>query len=184
MSNKEKNIIIIVLSLIVSLFLWNWGYKTGQRSVTVDCDTIRVVDTVQIRDTFPWYVERLDTIIYRDTIKITDTVEVLKDYTAIHYYETTWNDSSIFVSNNIAISENKILDQVFKYKITKEPIVIKNTYFNKYLYLTGTASAIPGYSSLGVSFASERSLIGIEYSPFGNVLSVTGGFRVAKFTSR
>ncbi len=182
MTNKEKNIIISILFGIVLIFAFQLGYRTYPKWNTpiVDCDTIWGVDTIMIRDTFPYYVERLDTIIFRDTIRITDTIKVLKDYTAIHYYQTEWNDTNLFVSNNIAISENKILDQVFNYKIKWEPVVNVNYSYTKYLYLSGTINTIPKYSSVGLFYASQKGLIGLGYSPFSGSVSLTGGFKIAK----
>jgi len=189
-SDKEKNTIIGILITIVIVFSFLFGYNTYPKWNTPDVvnDTIWRVDTVEhtIVDTFPWFVTKRDTIIYRDTIfKDIDTAKILEQFYAIHYYERQWRDTNLFVTINDAISENRLIDQTLKYEITRPQSIInvtENKYsYSRYLYFGGSITLPDAkYSNVGVYGAFSRTFFGVSYIPYQKGVMLTGGYRFLK----
>ncbi len=183
MSNKTQNTIIGVLITIVILFSFLIGYNTYPKwntPITVN-DTIFKVDTVEhtIVDTFPWFVVKRDTIIYRDTItREVDTAVILREYFATHYYSRTWQDSSVIITVDDAVSENKLIDQVLKYEITRPQSIVNvsqvNYSYSRYLY-AGIRADYKG-AGFGLFYADRRALYGLGYNPFNRNIEL--GFQV------
>jgi len=187
---STKNWIIAILILVVLTGVFWLGYSRYPvcHPVTVTHDTIIKVDTVEHRiiDSFPYYVIRTDSIVYRDTVfRDVDTAEILKDYYAIHYYNREWKDSLLTVSLEDAITENKPLSNTFKYQILRPQEIIINTTsvtnYTKYLYIAGTFSVPDAkYSSVGVFGALPATFVGLSYVPFKKGVNVSMGFKIAK----
>jgi hypothetical protein len=188
MKNKTKNWIIAVLIGVVLIGIFFWGYGTGKRNnlpIVVN-DTIWRVDTVEHRivDTFPWYIVKRDSVIYRDTVfKDVDTSEILKDYFAIHYHSRTWEDSLLLVKSEDAITENYILDHQFTYKI-KRPQSIVNVVDNKISYSSYIYAGVTGSKNslfVGGFYADRRLIFGLGYDPFNKAASASFGLKIASF---
>ena len=92
-------------------------------------DTVYVKDTTvhYIRDTIPYYIVRLDTIIHYDTIPMdVDTAEILRDYFAMKSFTRTWTDSLLTVTLKDVVSRNSFVDNTFSYTILRPQQVINN----------------------------------------------------------
>jgi hypothetical protein len=189
-TTKDKNIIISILLAIVILFAFILGYGSGKRNnIPVEVhDTIWTFDTVEhhIIDTFPFFIVKRDTIVFRDTIPADiDTSEIIKQYLAIHYYSREWRDSSVIITVDDAVSENRLIDQSLKYEITRPQSivnVVNNNYsYSRYLYLGGSITLPDAkYSNIGVYGAFSRTFFGVSYMPYQKGLMLTGGYRVLK----
>ena len=68
-------------------------HKKRFKCPEITTNTIIIHDTLihEIVDSFPYYVQNWDTIIYTDTIiQPVDTAEILRDYFALHVYNRHW----------------------------------------------------------------------------------------------
>lgn len=188
MTDKQSNTIIAVLIVTVILFSFWIGYNTYPKwnePVTVN-DTVWTVDTVEhhIIDTFPYYIVKRDTIVFRDTVPAdVDTAFILRNYFATHYYSRVWQDSSVVITIDDAISENRLIDQALKYEITRPQSivnVVNNNYsYSRYLY-AGVRADYKG-AAISLYYADKRGLYGLGYNPFIKSIELTGGLRIAKF---
>lgn len=188
MTSKEKNTIISVLFALVLIFVFVIGYNSGKRqnAPVVVNDTIWNIDTIvhHVKDTFPWYVVKRDTVIFRDTVfKDVDTGAIVKDYLSIRYITQIWEDSLLFATNEIALTENNLLDSKFNYRIKRGSSVVyvtENKYsYSKYLYV-GLQSDFK-YGSISLFYGDRRALYGLGYNPFENRLSITGAVKIGQF---
>lgn len=130
---------LAISALVLSLGIFSgWKlHKTLRPCPVITHDTTYVVDTVEfhIRDTVPFYVQRLDTILYHDTIpRVVDTAAILKDHFALHVYDRNWNDTNLIVSIRDTITQNKYLHNDFTYKILRPQEIIINKEDNSITY--------------------------------------------------
>jgi hypothetical protein len=192
MTSQTKNWIIGILILIVLtgvFFLGYSRYPIWKPCPTTTSDTIYKIDTIihYIPDSIPFYITKIDSVIYHDTVfKDVDTAAILKDYYAWHYYTRNWDDTLLSVTLKDVISENKVIDHEFTYKIVRPQVVVNNvtniTNYLKYLYLGGGITLPDSkYSNFGVYGAFPRTLIGLGYIPFSPGVNITLGFKIAKF---
>jgi hypothetical protein len=187
MTNKQLTAFLSVLIGLLLIFSFYIGYNSGKKNnepISVH-DTIWNIDTIThvVRDTFPWYIVKRDSIVYRDTVfKDVDTSEILKNYFAIKYLTQVWEDSLLLANQELAITENSILDSRFTYKIKRPQytIIEGNTYnYSRYLYL-GLQSDLK-YASVSLFWADRRMLVGAGYNPFEKRVSLTGAFKIGQF---
>jgi len=157
---KTANYIVVGLVLLALLGCGYFGYTIYPRlnkCPDIASDTIVIRDTVPhtIPDTIPYYIVKYDSIVYRDTIfKDVDTAAILKDHFAIHYYERSWQDSSLSVLLKDVISQNQPISNEFTYKILRPQTVIHNEY-SSYSYSR--------YVTAGLNFLlNDLSYTGIE----------------------
>lgn len=188
MSDKEKNTIIGILITIVIIFSFTVGYQTYPKWNTPDVvnDTIWKVDTVEhtIVDTFPWFVTKRDTVIYRDTVPADiDTSAIIKEYLSVRYYTRQWQDSSVIITVDDAVSENRLIDQSLRYEITRPQSIInvtENKYsYSRYLY-AGLQTDMKT-ASVSLFYADKRALYGLGYDPFNKRINLTTGIKIGKF---
>jgi hypothetical protein len=191
-TSRDKNIIILVLSVIVLAGFFFFGYSMYPRwnpKPEVVTDTIIKVDTVEytIRDTVPWYVVLKDTIFLRDTIpKIVDTAAILRDYYALHSYYRVWEDSLLRVELNDVISENKSVDSWFMYEILRAQTIINKSEisysYTRYLYAGLTLPFMDAkYTDLHLLYAFSKGYIGAGYMAYLRSPTVSIGVTIAKF---
>jgi hypothetical protein len=191
-TGRDKNIIILVLSVIILVGFFFFGYSMYPRwnpKPVVVTNTIIKVDTFEytIRDTIPWYVVRKDTIFLRDTIpKIIDTAAILNKYYAFHNYYRVWEDSLLRVELNDVISENKSVDNLFRYKILMAQTVINKTEisysYSRYLYVGLTVPVMDArYAEFKILYAFPKGFAGVGYNPHIRSPTLSGGIRIAKF---
>jgi hypothetical protein len=191
-TNKGNTWITAVVVLILTAAIFCFGYTMrgvwNPAPVPVH-DTIYVIDTIEhhITTHYPYYIEKIDTFIIRDTItEVVDTAKILSLYYAFHVYSRAWEDSLLKVTLRDTISENRYFGSDFNYKILRPQEIIQNTTINynysKYLYLGGSVT-LPNaeWSSLAVYFAFKRGLAGVGYIPYQRGISVTGAIRIGKF---
>jgi len=181
---------IVVLILFAAIFYFGYVMRGVWNPLSVPIhDTIIKVDTIthHITSHYPYYIIKTDTIIIRDTLPaIIDTAAILRNYYAWHNYTRTWQDSLLSVSLTDVISENKVFDSDFSYKILRPQEIVNNTNisytYTKYLYIGGNIT-IPDakWSSLAVFFGSNKLLYGIGYIPYQKGVSGTIAFKVASF---
>ena len=203
---KNWWVLIVIIFLLTGAF---WlGFKTHARfyPCLVDRDTVRLYDTVEhkVPDTIPFYYARIDSVKYRDkhwmdsVIKANkvDTAAILADYYAIHYYGRDWydidtvkNDTLIHIRLDDAITENMAIDNNFSYRWYRPTQIINNSVTNvsysSYLY-AGLSVPLNDYkfAAGSVYFASDRLLLGVGYIPYYKSLSVTAGFKLARFKKK
>ena len=190
MTSKDKNIIISILIGIVIVFSFIVGYNTFPKwnEVTPIHDTIWNIDTIEhhIVDTFPFFIVKRDTVVYRDTVPAEiDTSEIIKEYLSVRYYEREWRDTNIIVTINDAISENRLIDQSLKYEILRPQFIthsVVNSYsYSRYLYFGGSITLPDAkYSNVGVYGAFSRAIFGVSYMPYQKGVMLTGGYRILK----
>jgi hypothetical protein len=136
---------------------------------------------------YPFYIERIDTIIIRDTLPaIIDTAAILQKYFAYYTYSRSWNDSLLSVSLTDVITENKVMDSQFSYRILRPQEIINNTNisysYSKYIYLGLQSNLFDlRYSSFSGFVAFPRLLVGGGYILYQKAPSLTIAWKVAKF---
>jgi hypothetical protein len=117
-----KSVVITLLIAVLIFFIFDKSKYIGQDSVIVTTtDTIYSKDTiVKIKKgkDIPFEIYR----VLEDSIFIHDTIQVLSDYYATRVYkDTITQDSSKFYIQD-SISQNKILNRLFKAEITYKTI--------------------------------------------------------------
>ena len=181
---------------LLGLAFWG-GWKSHSKfrpCPEVQRDTIRIYDTIihRIPDTIPYYIVKKDTVIINHNIPAeVDTNAILADFYNFHYYSRDWydinqSDTLIHIRLEDVISQNMPLDNNFSYRYYVPQTIINNSVTNVSYssYLYGFVNLpIPDtkFASLGLSYASGRGLIGIGYMPFNKGVTVTGGFKIARF---
>ena len=197
MTPAGKNWLIagLVLIVLTGVFFAGWFAfaKTHPPPVFTSSHTV-VYDTASkhIYHIYPWYVEKLVSVKYRDQAWI-DSIKNANQldsagikYYASYQYERTISDTSLTVKWTDVISQNKAMPmEGFTYNWNKPLTVIENvlneTNYNKYLYVGGS---IPLYdakmANLGFFYAFKGGLAGIGYSPYKNGVTITGGFTLFK----
>jgi hypothetical protein len=188
----QKYIYGILAFLCVLLIVFMKGCSYGRdhkKCPEVITNTIVVHDTVthEIVSTYPHYINHTDTIIYVDTVlQKVDTLKILADYFSLHVSDNRWSDSLLTVDLKTYISENKLKNSVFKYKITRPQTLITNLvdnsiHYNKYLYAGGSIPVKDiRYAAFSGFYAFSRGLIGLGYNPYLKSVNVTGAIKIAK----
>jgi hypothetical protein len=196
MNNITKYLIGVAIALIIAFTLFFSGCQYGKTRVkcpVITHDTTYVWDTVEhhIIDHVPYYVTKWDTIIFRDTIpqKI-DTLEILHDYYAIHIYDRVWKDSLLQVNLKDFISENKLLNNDFNYKILRPQSVIINTVDNSILYNRyftiglGVPIKDVNYINIEATYQWNKAYLGVQYMPKINSFGIRGGAVLFKIKTK
>lgn len=204
---NKQNIISTGLILLLLLLAFFGGYKyypLRNPCTQIAPDTIRIYDTMphNIPDTVPFYTERVDSIKYRDkhwmdsviAANQVDTMQILSDYFAIHYYtrnwydiDTTLNDTLMAITLEDAISQNVYLGNDFSYKYFKPTTIINNVddnrvTYSRYLYAGLTVPVTkPEYMSIDLLAAGQKCYLGVGYSPGMRSLSLKGGVKLFQF---
>jgi hypothetical protein len=156
---KTANYIVVGLVIIALLGCGYVGYTMYPRlnkCPDIASDTVVITDTVSyyIPDTIPYYLAGKDSIVYDTLFRDVDTAAILKDYFAMHYYERSWQDSSLSVLIKDVISQNQPISNVFTYKILRPQTVIHNEY---------TDYAYGRYITAGMNFLlKDLDYTGIE----------------------
>ena len=185
----------ILLGFVLALFLIAgvWGgyklYPSLHPCNDTAPDTVFVFDTIDhhIPDTIPWYVVKLDTVIYRDTVfKDVDTAAILRDYYAPHYYERSWTDSLISVDLKDVIAENRSIDNIFTYKLIKPQQIIVNeppVIYSRYLTV-GAGMPFKSIKDMNLNidlvYVMPKWYIGIGYNSELNCPTIKGGATILK----
>ena len=192
-----KNYVTILLFAVLLILAFRGGWKTYPKlrpCPEVKRDTIVIYDTIThfIRDTIPWYIIKKDTVIVNHNIPVMiDTGAILADFYNLHYYTRDWydiieNDTLIHIKLEDVISQNMPLDNNFSYRYYRPTQIINNsvTTVNYQSCLYGILNLPVNdlkYASVGMSYASGRGLIGVGYIPYYKTLSLTAGFKIARF---
>jgi hypothetical protein len=181
----------ITLLILAGLFFAGYRYY----SIRNPCpgpvtETVYIHDTVihRIVDTVPYYIVRRDSVIrWREVPADVDTMQILDDFYACHYYTRTWEDSLLRATSEDVIAENQFVDNRFTYQILRPQTVINNTVdnsvnYSKYLYL-GMSATYPElkYADLSLSYAFSGGYLGVGYYPFIKTVSLKWGVNLHKF---
>jgi len=190
---------LLILLIFAAAFFGGYKYHALRNPCAVlSTDTLYIHDTIRtIPDTVPWYIIQKDSIKYRDkkwmdsVIAATriDTNAILEDYYAIHYYSRDWidQDSTIKVMAEDAVSENRIIDNVFSFQLLKPQTIINNVVnsppvYNR--YLTGGMD-IPIKGMRGVEFEAtyitSKYYIGGSVNPWEKYYGIKTGVTLWKF---
>ena len=138
MMTTIKNILIILLLLVIGFFIFSDPKYIGDNTSTTIItkrDTLYKIDTLtryKKGDSIPYYVLDYDihTVEFHDTIH--DTVEALRDFTAVKVYTDTFRiDTANYVSVQDTISRNKILGRLYGSHFTQKTIVVTNDIYHK-----------------------------------------------------
>lgn len=153
-----------------------------------------VTNTVILHDTVTHYIDKwhysqhTDTILYPDTvIQAVDTAAILRDFFALHVYSRNWTDSLLTVDLRDTVTQNKFLQNEFKYRILRPQTIIYQTldqsiHYNKYFYLgLDLPTYNMEYSEVTALYAFDKGFIGAGYAPFQKGVSVKAGFKIFKF---
>ena len=190
------NTILITLALILiisglSFWLGNRYYRLSHPCVPGGPDTLYIYDTItyHIPDTFPYYIVKFDTIIYKDTIfKDVDTGAILKDYFAYHVMSREWRDSLMIINLRDTITRNNIISSDISYKILRPQTVINvydYTTYDKYFYGgIGIYSTGIEYSSIDVLYSGPKFSVGLGYSPFVNSINMKAYIPIFKIKQK
>ena len=188
---KWSKLIISGLVLILLCAIFIAGCNHGKKLVkcpVISSTTVIVHDTVThtIVDSFPFYVIKRDSIVYRDTV-YADTAQILADYFAIHYYTRKWADSLLIATSEDAISENRFIDNKFTYKYIGPIAYTQNVQdytvtYNKYLY-GGLGLPLKDYKyiSLETFYAFPKGYLGISWNPQIKGFGLKAGVRILQF---
>jgi hypothetical protein len=120
--------LIFIAMLILAFFFLGRGCAEQKYKII---DTVKVSDTVLITDTFrstdTLYIKPPVRVVYIDVPYKIDTAVILKDYYArIIYYDTLRNDSSLFISMEETLSENKIKNRILHVEDYEQTKIITN----------------------------------------------------------
>jgi hypothetical protein len=181
---------IVILILLIGFFCF--GYRIHAKfnpCPEISSDTIYKVDTIErtIIDRIPYYIQRTDSIVYRDTVfKDVDTIVILNDYFAVHYFTRIWEDSLLKVTLEDAISENQVIDNKFRYQILRPQTVIQNIINEatraRSLYAGFSMPvAEPKYLELDAIVTYPRLYFGAGYSPGMKSITLKAGLKIFDF---
>lgn len=198
---KLQNILTVALFvlLLAGVFFGGYKYYAFRNPCAEIVDTLYIYDTGehQIPDVEPWYITKRDSIKYRDpkwmdsviAANRVDTMAILSDYYAIHYYSREWfdPDSTVQVSAEDAISENQIIDNVFSFKLLKPQTVVNNIIGSPPVYrryLTGGLD-IPFNRTSGVGieaeYVTDKYFLGTRFVPSEKSISIKAGLVLWRF---
>lgn len=198
-----KTYLIIVAVIIVALFsAYIGGCQHGKKLCTTDIvtNTVIVHDTLihQIVDTFPYYIQGEERIIYRDTgtYHVVDTAYILRDYFATHITDNIFQDSLLKVDLQMHISENQLMHSVFKYRILRPQEIInttvdKSVHYYRYVYFGTGLPVYPFKSNNNISninyiqlegiYAFPKGYVRAGWQPYTKQFNLSAGVKIFKF---
>ena len=198
---KLQNILTVALFvlLLAGVFFGGYKYYAFRNPCAEIIDTLYIYDTGehQIPDIEPWYITKRDSKKYRDqkwmdsviAANRVDTMAILSDYYAIHYYSREWcdPDSTVKVTAEDAISENQIIDNVFSFKLLKPQTVVNNIISTPSVYrryVTGGLD-IPFNRTYGVGieaeYVTDKYFLGTRFVPSEKSISIKAGLVLWRF---
>jgi hypothetical protein len=178
------------LLLLIGNFI-GWSIRKATfHCPPISTTTVVIHDTVQhnIPTYVPYYLTRVDSIVYRDTVRIPvniDTVALIKDYFAQHYYTREWQDSLLNVNQVDMVTENKIYPQKFTYVIKRPQTIINNVVdnsvsYSKYIQFgVGVPISNVNYVNVEASYIFPKGYVKAYYMP--EIKSFGGGVGVTLF---
>ena len=199
--NMKTYLTIGAISALLLALSFIGGCQYHKRTIkppVITTETILVHDTIDhyIIDQVPYYITKVDSIIKRDTVfREVDTLKILEDYYAIHYYTRIWEDTLVKATLEDAISENRSIDAKFRYKLLKPQTIINKTYdysthYDKYIYFGFSLPVYPfkvneisniNYVGLEATFAYPKGYLRIGWQPYAETFNIGTGIRIAKF---
>jgi hypothetical protein len=199
---KSRFFYFAVGGLLLLLITFMKGCQYGKQHKicpTIVTGTTFVHDTVihNIVDTFPYYIAGNEKIVYRDTgsYHVADTGAILKDYFATHIIDRIWRDSIVEVTLKDYISQNKPVDNVFKYRLLKDQVIVNNSVdnsvnFARYVYLGLSMPLYPfkstnisniNYIGLDLVYAAPKMCLRLGWQPYTKTYTIGTGVKIFSF---
>lgn len=191
----KKNLVWLLgaLAIFIMIVCFVSGCNYHKRRNPCPEPTI-TTHTVILRDTVTHYIDkwhysqRTDTILYPDIIiQPVDTAQILADHFALHVYSRTWEDSLLKVDLRDTVTQNRFLQNEFKYKILRPSQIVYTTVdnsvnYSSYLYFgMGTMIQDLTMADISVYFANKQLLAGVGYIPSQKYYRASVAFKIAKF---
>lgn len=187
----KKNIAIAALSvalIIICTVIFKECSKEGpnvpEHSTS---DTITVHDTIHSTNTV--YYPKPYEVISHDTLKIFDTVEIVRDYFAEKRYKRLFFDSTYKLNINIDIEQNALKTLTYDIDVYQKQTVITNTIVKKEIfsfalgcgfgYRLGTKMPI---AELGLQLSFKNNIFGADYELFDKGVKLNYKYKIAKIT--
>ncbi len=189
----QKYIYYILAFLFFMLIVFMKGCQYGKqhkKCPEIITNTVIIHDTVthEIVSTYPHYINHTDTIIYIDTVlQDVDTAAILKDYFATHISDNRWQDSLVIVDLKTYISENKLKNSIFNYRILRPQTITVNTvdnsiHYNKYLLLgLNVPLKDKNYETIECTFVAPKWYAGAGYMPNIKSFTAKAGINILRF---
>lgn len=150
-------------------------------------DTTYIYDTIHTTNTV--YYPKPYEVIYHDTLKIFDTVEIVRDHFAEKRYKRLFFDSTYKLNINIDIEQNALKTLTYDIDVYQKQTVITNTIVKKEIfsfalgggagYRLGTKMPI---AELGVQLSFKNNIFGADYELFDRGITVNYKYKIAKIT--
>lgn len=113
----------IVVLLILLALIMERCHREPHIEVITEIDTLVVVKRDTIRQTvteFKWRTQ----VVYRDIPQEVDTLKILKDYFAIHFYEREIEEEHLRLWIRDSVSQNRIIFSEMDYEIYKDTVFV------------------------------------------------------------
>ncbi len=190
---KVINWLAFAFIVIVLAGVFYLGYRTYPMANVLPeplSDTVFIYDTVfhEIPDSFPYYVERIDSIKYLDEKIIDsiinankiDTAEILRRYYAEYTYRRSFSDSLITAVLIDTLSQNKVMGHNFSYRLLKPQttVINKTELLNTSLYVgVGTSTKLNTFNP-EIILTYPRGYVGAEYNSINKGFYLKAGVRI------
>ncbi len=191
--HKVINWLAVAFIVIVLAGVFYLGYRTYPMANILPeplHDTVYIYDTLphEIPDSFPYYVEKIDSVKYIDKKVIdsiirankVDTTEILRRYYAEYTYQRSFNDSLISAVLTDTISQNSLKGHRFTYKLLQPQSVITNKteLLNTSLYIgVGTSVKLNTFNP-EILLTYPKGYFGVEYNSINNGFYLKTGVRI------
>jgi hypothetical protein len=199
MKTIYKYLVYFALTGLFALFCYISGCVHGKKvkvcpAITTNIITIHDTTTHVILNNVNHYVQHTDTVIRQLPGKI-DTVFVLGDYFATHQISRKWENDTLRVDLTDFISQNKSVNNIFKYQIKIPFTTIINkadnsVFYAKYFdfglsvpvypFKSNTISNI-NYISLDALYIFPKGYLKANWQPYTKIYSAGFGVKIFKF---
>lgn len=187
----KKNIAIAALSvsliIICAVLFKECSKECPNIPQNSTSDTTYIYDTIHTTNTV-YYPEPYE-VIYHDTLKVFDTVEIVRDYFAEKRYKPLFFDSTFKLNLDITIEKNALKTLTYDIDVYQKQTVITNTIVKKEVfsfalgcgagYRLGTKMPI---AELGLQLSFKDNIFGADYELFDRGITVNYKYKIAKIT--
>ena len=181
---KVKYIILGFVWLVSLVIVANkCSRKEIETKTITKTDTIWNDTTIYSVKYIPKIYTKTDTVRIENTVILTDTIEIVKDYKkSKHYSDTLFVKNQFKLIINDVISRNNIIARNWKYtnlspiSVTSTKTIINSRHF----YVTGQISTYNDFSpSFGAMYLDKkRNSFTITYDPLNKAYSFGYGYRI------
>lgn len=185
----KKNIAIAVLSVALIIICTVLFKECSKECPNVPdnstSDTTYIYDTIHTTNTV--YYPKPYEVILHDTLKVFDTLEVIKDYFAEKRYKPLFFDSTFKLNLDITIEQNALKTLTYDIDVYQKQTVITNTIVEKEVfsfalgggfgYRMGTKMPI---AELGLQLSFKDNIFGADYELFDKGVKLNYKYKIAK----